>query len=93
MQEVCHNVAFENAVLGQELRTEVFVEDGFVVREVLDDFVRGGDLSAVLVIWRVARGEDSEKQDLGIRSFFLQCSDAEADAVRSTGDAALARNL
>lgn len=69
MQEVGHDVAFEDAGRGQELRAEVFIEDGPVVREALDDLVRGGDLRAVLVVGGVARGEDAEEQDLRVRGF------------------------
>ena len=36
MEEVRHDVAFEDAGRGQELRPEVFVEHGLVIREALD---------------------------------------------------------
>ena len=49
MQEVGHDVAFEDAGRGQELRAEVFIEDGLVVREALDDLVGSGDLRVTTV--------------------------------------------
>ena len=87
MQEVGHDVAFEDSVLGQELGAEVFIEDGLVVGEILDDLVRGGDFRTVLVAGRVAGREDAEEQDPGVRRFLLQRPDAETDCVRSCPDA------
>lgn len=54
MQEIGHDVTFEDAVLGQELRAEVFIEDGLVVGELPDDLVCGGNLRTVLIVGSVA---------------------------------------
>ena len=89
MQEVGHNVSFDDAIRGHELWSEVFIEDGLIVGEILDDLVRGGNLRAVLVAGRVAGREDAEEQDPGVRRFLLQRPDAETDGIRCGDGTAL----
>ena len=67
-----HHALDEVAVLVGELRGEVFVEDGLVVCEVLDDLVGGG----ALVSEAVAAREDAVEQDLRVRPArsFAECA-------------------
>jgi hypothetical protein len=80
VQVVGHDVLGQLAVVVEEGRGDVLVEDLLVIGVALDDLVDRDVQLAVRVVGGLAAGEDAEQEDLGLGAFLLDAVDDRLDA-------------